>query len=182
MLASVVGAVLLAAPAAGLPLAASPALEAGDLRFPGHDRVAHLDAYREPITAVGYVHGVGATVEVPLQHVGGGAAVTVTAVDPFPELLGMLEVEAVSGLPARLEPGEATVVSVRARFGNCRYYTERAVNVFRGADVTLEGGAGATTVTTPYPTEVVLRSPTILGCPDRVLDRSARQRMLARDE
>ncbi len=182
MLALTVGAVLVAGPAAGLPLTAAPALVAGDLAFVDHDRVAHLDAYEQPLTAVGYAHGSGAVIEVPLTYVGTGAAVTVTDLDPFPELLGMLEVEAVDGLPVTLEPGEGSTVRVQARFGNCEYYTERAVNLFRGAEVTVTAAGATTTFTTPYPSEVVLRSPTILGCPDRVMDRSARQRLLARDE
>lgn len=182
MLALVVGAVLVAGPAAGLPLVGAPPVVAGDLAFVDHDRVVHLTAYEQPLTAVGYAHGSGALVEVPLEHTGDVGAVTVTDVDPFPELLGMLEVEAVAGLPVTLEPGDRSTVRIEARFANCRYYTERAVNLFRGAEVTVAAAGGTTTFTAPYPSEVVLRSPTILGCPDRVTDRSARQRMLARDE
>lgn len=181
-LAAAVLAVLVAAPAAGLPLVGPPPLAAGDLAFVGYDRVVHLDAYEEPVTAVGYADGAGALVQVPLTHTGGGDPVTVVELDPFPELLGMLEVEAVDGLPVSLAPGETATVEVRTRFGNCRYYTERAVNLFGGAEVTVDGHGGRRAAVLAYPSEVVLRSPTILGCPDRVVDRSARQRMLARDE
>lgn len=156
-------------------------LVAGDVRFSGYDRVAHLDAYEQPLTAVGYRDGQGAVVEVPLTNTG-DEHVDVVAIDPFPELLGLLEVEEVTGLPLGLAPGKTQVVQARARFANCRYYTERAVNHILGAEVTVRGGGGERTVTVAYPSEVVLRSPTILGCPDRVLDRSARQRLLARDE
>lgn len=177
-----VAAVLVAAVAAGVPLVGPPPIAVGDLRFSGHDRVAHLDAYEQPMTAVGYADGGSAYVQVPLAHTGGGGPVTVTAVDPFPELLGMLEVEAVAGLPVTLAAGEEATVEVRTRFTNCRYYTERAVNHYLGAEVTVDAAGGERAVTLAYPSEVVLRSPTILGCPDRVMDRSARQRLLARDE
>ncbi|WP_052667230.1 hypothetical protein [Nitriliruptor alkaliphilus] len=175
-------AVLAGAPVAGLPPVGAPPLTVGDLEFSGHDRVAHLDAYEQPMTAVGYVDGAGAYVRVPLAHTGGGGPVTVSAVDPFPELLGMVEVEAVAGLPVTLAAGEEATIVVRTRFTNCRYYTERAVNHFLGAEVTIDAPGGQRDVTLTYPSEVVLRSPTILGCPDRVMDRSARQRLLARDE
>jgi hypothetical protein len=175
-------AAVVALPAVGQPLVGAPPLAVGDLAFGGYDRVAHLDVYEQPMTAVGYRDGVGAVVEVPLAHLGDGGPVTVVGVDPFPELLGMVQIEAVEGLPVTLEPGDRTTVEVRTRFTNCRYYTERAVNHFLGAEVTTTGPAGTRTSTLAYPSEVVLRSPTILGCPDRVLDRSARQRLLARDE
>jgi hypothetical protein len=181
-LALAAAAALVGAPAAGVSPAATGSLVAGDLGFGGYERVAYLDVYEQPMTAVGYRDGDGAVVEVPLAHAGGGGPVTVRAVDPFPELLGMLEVEDVAGLPVTLEAGESTTVEVRTRFANCRFYTERAVNRFLGAEVTLDGPGGRRTEVLAYPSEVVLRSPTILGCPDRVTDRSARQRLLARDE
>ena len=62
--------VLLGAPAAGVPLTAPPALAVGDLGFAGYDRVVHLDAYEEPVTAVGYADGVGARVLVPVTNTG----------------------------------------------------------------------------------------------------------------
>jgi hypothetical protein len=176
-----VAAVLSAAPAAGVPLVADPALAVGDPTFTGYERVAHLDAYEQPMTAVGYRHGEGAVIEVPLRNTG-AVDLEVVGVDPFPELLGMIEVEAVHGLPVTLAPGGRATVALQARFGNCRYYTERAMNLYRGAEVTVRTVAGDRSVTLPYPSEVALRSPTILGCPDRVTDRSARQRLLARDE
>jgi hypothetical protein len=173
---------LLAVPPVGRALASAPPLEAGDLAFVDYERVAHLDVYERPMTAIGYRDGQGAEIELPLTHTGTGGAVTVRHVDPFPELLGMVEVEEVAGLPATLAPGETTTVRLRARFTNCRYYTERAVNLFQGAEVTVDGAWGEVTELVDYPGDVVLRSPTILGCPDRVTDRSARQRLLARDE
>lgn len=166
----------------GLRSTAAAPLAVGDLTFDGYERVAHLSAYEHPVTAVGYADGEDAVVRVPLRLVGDRDPVTVLAVDPFPELLGLLEVETVSGLPVTLQSGEHTTVDVRARFTNCRYYTERAVNHVQGAEVTVAAPLGTDTAILDYPSAVVLRSPTILGCPDRVTDRSARQRLLARDE
>ncbi|MEX2503894.1 MAG: hypothetical protein WD378_03530 [Egicoccus sp.] len=111
----------------------------------------------------------------------GRLAVTVHDFEPFPELLGM--VETLDGdLPVRIPPGETATLTARVRFTNCEYYTERAVNRFLGATLQVERLGVTRPVEVGYPREVVLRSPTILGCPDRSTDRSFRQRMLARDE
>ena len=155
---------------------------AGAPQIGGHDRIVGLDSYAPSgTTAVGYRHGAGVTVTLPLRN-DGAQPVEVVAVDPFPELLGMLEVELVGGDVLRLAPGEEDEVELTARFTNCEYYTERAMNLYRGATVTVAGLTGPRTVEVAYPREVVLRSPTILGCPDRVTDRSARQRLLATDD
>lgn len=155
---------------------------AGPPSLRGHDLVVELDQFGpQGTTAVGYAHGRDVVVQVPLRNVG-GSQVDILAVDPFPELLGMLAVETLGDLPVRLSPGEQRVVEVTARFTNCQYYTERAVNLFTAATVTVTGGAGVRTLTVNYPREIVLRSPTILGCPDRVTDRSARQRLLATND
>jgi hypothetical protein len=175
-------AALAATAVAGLLPTRVPPLALGDLSFEGYARVAHLDAYEDPVTAVGYTDGEQAVVRIPLRHIGDGGAVTVLAVDPFPEVRGLLEVETVAGLPVTLHPGQRATVEVRARFTNCRFYTERAVNHFERAAVTVAAPLGRRTVAVDHTSAVVLRSPTILGCPDRVVDRSARQRLLARDE
>jgi hypothetical protein len=107
--------------------------------------------------------------------------ITPVCLDPFPEHLGMLE-PLDEPERVRLEPGERRELHVATRFANCEYYTERAVNLVDHAVVTVERLGVERTVHVPYPRQIVLRSPTILGCPDRVTDRSARQRMLARDD
>lgn len=155
---------------------------AGPPSFRGHDLVVELDEFGpQGTTAVGYTHGHGVVVQVPLRNAG-ASTVSVLAVDPFPELLGMLAVETLGDLPVQLAPGQERVIEVTARFTNCEYYTERAVNLFTGATVEVTSGAGPRTLRVDYPREIVLRSPTILGCPERVTDRSARQRLLATDD
>lgn len=131
---------------------------------------------------VGYDHGVVVEAGWQLRNAG-VVPLRVTAIEPFPETLGMLAVEQVRvagrtlpGEPVTLRPGERASVTVLARFDHCEYYTERAVNVFAGARVHREvlGTPGVETVR--YAHDVVLRAPTINDCPDRVTDRGARQR------
>lgn len=180
-LAAVLGALALVAGA--LAMTPLPEIEATTpLELVGHDRVAELPGYgAKGTTAVGYSDGRDARVELTVVN-RGRLPVTVHGFDPFPELLGMVETLAGGGLPVAVAPGETATLSARVRFTNCEYYTERAVNRFLGATLQVERLGVTRPVEIAYPREVVLRSPTILGCPDRTLDRSFRQRMLARDE
>jgi hypothetical protein len=174
-------AAVLVAVAAGL--SRPPAIEvAAPLRLVGHDEVVELPAYGATgTTAVGYRDGRGATIELDLRNTG-GVPLTVHDLEPFPELLGMVETEQGEGLPVTLAPGTSATVAAQVRFTNCEYYTERAVNRFDHAQVEVERLGATWVVELALPREVVLRSPTILGCPERSTDRSARQRLLARDE
>ncbi|HSK22547.1 MAG TPA: hypothetical protein VK906_05195 [Egicoccus sp.] len=148
----------------------------------GHERVAELPAYgANGTTAVGYSDERDARVELSVRN-RGRLPVTVHGFDPFPELLGMVEAVRGDGLPVSIAPGGTATLKAQVRFTNCEYYTERAVNRFLGATLQVERLGVTRPVEVSYPREVVLRSPTILGCPDRSTDRSFRQRMLARDE
>jgi hypothetical protein len=169
--------------AAAIGLSVPPRLVAtAPLSLLGHARVAELPAYGAGgTTAVGYTHQRDASVELPVRNTG-RAPLTVHGLEPFPELLGMVETLHGDGLPVTIGPGETTTLSARVRFTNCEYYTERAVNRFLGGQLEVERLGATWTLDVAYPREVVLRSPTILGCPERSMDRSARQRLLARDE
>jgi hypothetical protein len=169
--------------AAAVGLARVPALlVTGPLTLAGHDRVVDLPDYGAAgTTAVGYRDQRDASVELPVRNVG-TVPLTVHGVEPFPELLGMVETLHGGDLPATVPPGETARLTARVRFANCEYYTERAVNRFHAAQLEVERLGVRRTVEVAYPREVVLRSPTILGCPARSTDRSARQRLLARDE
>jgi hypothetical protein len=169
--------------AVAMGLSRPPALTVEDpLRLLGHDRVAELPAYGAAgTTAVGYTDGRGATVELVVRNAG-ALPLTVHDLEPFPELLGMVETEQGDGLPLTIAGGEVASLEAHVRFTNCEYYTERAVNRFDTVQLEVERLGARWVVEVAHPREVVLRSPTILGCPERSTDRSARQRLLARDE
>lgn len=153
----------------------------GQVTVTGTDRTVHLEGYgAHGSTIVAYEHGALVTVRFAIAN-RGVLPVTVEALDPFPELLGMLEPVRVEvegeSLPARLGPREQASVRVIARFDNCEYFTERAVNQFASARLDLRVLGVARTVAMPYDDVLLVRSPTIVDCPDRVLDRSAKQRV-----
>lgn len=78
--------------------------------------------------------------------------------------------------PFVLGPAEHVRVVVVGNFGNCRYYTERALEVHDEITVEYRLGGLPTSQQVQLPAQVIVRSPTIQNCPDRVMDRSARQR------
>lgn len=78
--------------------------------------------------------------------------------------------------PFRLRPGEERAVLVHARFGSCEYYTERALEVHDTHPITYRGIGVPRTQEVSYPHELVVRSPTIQNCPDRLMDRSSHRR------
>lgn len=78
--------------------------------------------------------------------------------------------------PFVLAPDEQVRIVVVGRFDNCRYYTERAIEVHDEITVQYRLGGLPTSQQVQLPAQVIVRSPTIQNCPDRVMDRSARQR------
>lgn len=167
--------------AAGLVAAAAPEPAGGDLlAVADTDRAVNLQSYgRHGSELLGYRHGQVISVRFELVNPG-LAPTTLTTLDAFPQRLGLLTTQAVlvdgRPLPAAIAAGERALVEVTGRFGNCAYYTERAVNVFGGAVVRWRSLGMERSGSVAYPDQVVVRSPTILDCPGRVLDRSAKQR------
>lgn len=78
--------------------------------------------------------------------------------------------------PFVLGPDDAVRVVVVGHFDNCRYYTERAIEIHDEITVQYRLGGIPTSQQVQLPAQVIVRSPTIQNCPDRVMDRSARQR------
>lgn len=79
-------------------------------------------------------------------------------------------------LPLDLGPGQEAMLSLTLRFDNCDYYHERAMQALPAAlvDVSVLGRAGVVEV--PLARPLLVRSPMIVDCPDRVLDRQAKTR------
>jgi hypothetical protein len=165
---------------AGIAVLTSGVAGGTTLAVDGTDRVAELDTYGASGAAVvGYDHGSTVTVRFAVRN-RGVLPVTVEQVDAFPEPLGLLTTRGVTvggqPPPVRLAAGAQAEVAVTARFDHCEYYTERAVNRFDHARVSWRTAGFGHTSAIAYPDELIVRSPTIVGCPDRVLDRSAKQR------
>lgn len=171
---------LLLALAAGAVATAAPRT-GGYLRVEGTTEHANLPEYgAEGSEVVRYLHGREITVRFPLRNPG-LLPLTVEAIDPFPTVLGLLTPGRITvdgrALPATIAPRSTATVTVRARFENCPYFTERAIDTSEAARVTWSTLGIARTAQVAYADALLVRSPTIIDCPGRVLDRSAKQRM-----
>lgn len=78
--------------------------------------------------------------------------------------------------PFALGPSEERTLVVRARFDNCEYYTERALEVLETIGVGFRAFGIANEARVALPRQLIVRSPTIRNCPDRTADRSENRR------
>lgn len=166
---------------AGVGLVGAPPLAlAGAPVVVDAERHVVLEEYgRDGSQVIGYAHGERVTVRLALVN-RGLAPVTIETLDAFPVVLGMLATERVlvdgRVLPVRLGPRAAAEIEVTGRFGNCEYFTERAIDTYDHALVTVAGVGGSRVAVLAYADQLLVRSPAIVDCPDRVLDRGAKQR------
>lgn len=143
-------------------------------------RTAELAAYGEHGAHVlGYVDGDYTEVTVRVRN-GALLPVTVRGARLSEEPLTLAPVLGVAAgerpLPVRLGRGEEVELELTVRFDHCDYYHERALEILPAVlvDVSVLGRPGTTEVTLDRP--VLVRSPMIVDCPDRLLDRQARTR------
>lgn len=61
---------------------------------------------------------------------------------------------------------EALLIDIA--IGNCRYFHERAIDIYTDVRLTLASGA---TVAVPFDKPLLVKSPMLASCPDRTLDR-----------
>ena len=106
----------------------------------------------------------------------GPLPVTVTSAAIGGGVAPLLAVRDVAGLPLSLGPGETGTLDVTAELANCRYYHEREVQNYAGVELgfSVLGGSGTQTVTFDRP--LMVHSPMIVGCPDRLLNRQGNDR------
>lgn len=166
VLAGVVWSVLLWAPT-------TVELAAGRTAFTGSADVVSLEHYGARGThVVDYRHGADLTVTVPVTN-DGPLPVTVTSVATGAGVFPLLDVRETPGLPLTLRPGESGDVVLDAVLGNCRYYHEREVQNVDGVVLGVEVLGRSTTAAVALDSPLLLKSPMIVGCPDRKLDRQA---------
>jgi hypothetical protein len=119
-----------------------------------------------------YVHGEQTEIRVPVRN-DGPLPTTVTGIRLDGRTRPMIVPVGAVGVPVRLAPGEEATVGVQVRFDNCEFYTERAMDVYGGLTVDQRtlGVAGTGSVRLDH--QLVVRSPMMVTCPDRVSDRGA---------
>ena len=124
---------------------------------------------------IGYEHGATVQLTLPV-HNAGRLPMTVTSVDLGGGIKPLLELREVTGLPLDVAPGETASLAVTAELANCRFFHEREVQnyptVALGFTVLGQGG----TRSVPYDRPLMVHSPMIVGCPDRLLDRQGNDR------
>lgn len=152
---------------------------AGDLRADSAEQVNLPEYGAQGSLIVRYRHGDSTVVDVELVN-RGLLPITVTGVEPFLTKLGLATADRITvdgrPLPVTLHRGERAALSVHATFGNCEYFTERAIDPSTHARVTWTTLGVERSALIAYPRALLLRSPTIVDCPGRVLDRGAKQR------
>lgn len=128
-----------------------------------------------------YEDGAYGSVQIPLRNER-PFPVTVHDVRLTDQPRSLAEVVATSqdggaSLPLHLGPGEETVVQMTLRFDNCDYYHERALERLDRAflEVSVLGARRGVEVTLDRP--ILVRSPMIVDCPDRLIDRQAKTRL-----
>lgn len=119
---------------------------------------------------VRYTHGERFTVTVPLRN-DGPLPVSVTDVRMTDEVSPLVETVRAVGLPVTIGPGSTVPVRVTARFANCRYYHERAVQTMAGAVVRGSVLGRSFTEVAAFDHPVAVHSQVILRCPERTLIR-----------
>jgi hypothetical protein len=144
--------------------------------FGGTAQALSLPAYGiQGMHVVGYEHGATARMTLPVTNTG-LLPLTVTSVDLGGGVAPLLQVRDVIGLPLSIGPGETEPVEVVAELANCKFFHEREVQYYAGVELgfTVLGQEGTRSVAFDRP--VMVHSPMIVGCPDRLLDRQANDR------
>lgn len=124
---------------------------------------------------VGYEHGASTRMTLTLHNTG-RLPMTVTSVRMPGGIAPLLTMEDVQGLPLQLAPGERGEVVATAALGNCRFSHERESETHDGVRVGFRVLGAAAVREVPFDRPLVVRSPMITGCPDRLLDRQAADR------
>ena len=135
---------------------------------------ATLPEFEGGMELLQYEHHADATIAVPVRN-DGPLPVTITGVELTDENEPMLEVVD-GGASMSLGAGEVGELVVRGRFDNCKYYTERAMQLYPSATIHYQAMGRSGSSELVLDRQLVVRSPTIVDCPDRVMDRSYNRR------
>ncbi len=125
---------------------------------------------------VGYAHGAAVAVEVPVRNEG-RLSMTVTSV----ELVGggpapLLALAQEPGLSVSVPAGQTRTLTLRGVLGNCRYFHEREMTTHDHVALGVRVLGRETQRQVLLDRPLMVRSPMIVGCPDRKLNRQADNR------
>lgn len=165
------------------PLAPVVAIRAGDEML---SDVIPSRTNRQGIAIV-YDHEQPASFALTLKN-DGPVGVTITGLDTEAEELHLLQPYGVFLMPAgatidddfagaqqlssfALAPGESRVVVVRGSFANCRYYNERNIDLRTQIRVDYRILGVPSSQTVEFDKDLLVKSPMIVSCPERTVNR-----------
>lgn len=140
---------------------------------------------------VGYEHAQETWLSFPLSNPGSvPMVVTDVRLDAEPMSLFVVlgAADGHHSLPVTVRPGHSTTIVLRGRFDNCRYYQERELERLSAVFLVVTWPSKGSSIgirTLRLDREIIIRSPMIVGCPDRTLTReddlrpSASRRLLS---
>jgi hypothetical protein len=144
--------------------------------FSGAAQTITLPTYGpEGMYVVGYDHGTTTRMSLPIRN-GGPLPITVTSVDFGGGVAPLLAVRDVRGLPLSIGPGQTGTVEVTAELGNCKYFHEREAQLYDGVELGFSVLGRQSSRTVAYDRPIMVKSPMIVRCPDRKIDRQANDR------
>lgn len=142
---------------------------AGETRFGGDAPGVTVPAYGDRGSdVIGYVHGASWEVRVPVRNDGAVPVEVISAVlseKRFPLL--QAQASARVGIPA----GEVREVVLRGVMRNCRFFHERELELHERVHLQLRVLGSSVSREVALRRPVLVRSPMIVGCPDRKLAR-----------
>ena len=124
---------------------------------------------------LGYEHGATVRLTLPL-HNSGPLPMTVTSVDLGGGPAPLLAVRGREGLPLTLRPGGSGEVTLTIAMVNCRFYNEREMQTYDAVRVGFRSLWRSGERLVPYDRPILVKSPMIVTCPDRLIDRSKNRR------
>lgn len=124
---------------------------------------------------IGYEHGLTSRLSLRIHNTG-LLPLTVTSVDLGRGVAPLLAVRDIAGLPLDIGAGETGAVEVTAELANCEYFHEREIQNYAGVDVGFSVLGQEATRTVAFDRPIMVHSPMIVGCPDRLLNRQGNDR------
>lgn len=120
---------------------------------------------------LGYLHGARVRLTLPLRN-SGPLPLTVTSVELGGGPTPLLSLRGVTRLPLTLRPGGSGAVTLTIAMVNCRFFNEREMQTYAGVTVGFRSLGRSATRVVPFDRPILVKSPMIVTCPDRRLDRS----------
>ena len=119
---------------------------------------------------LGYVHNTPVRLGLPVRN-NGPLPITVDTVRLVTAPAPLFSLDRAEGLDVHLGAGETKTVWLTGTLANCRYSTERDLQTYAGLQVTGSTLGRDLTRTVAFDRPIYVKSPMIVTCPDRKLNR-----------